>query len=159
MTHDYERLGTATLFAALDVKAGTVIGQCMLGHRDAEFIRFLRRVDKQTPAELDLHPILDNYAAHKNEAVTSWLARHPRFRVHFMPTWASSINTVEHLFATLTKRRLKRGVLRFVIELNGAIRNYLRAHNANPKPLRLTVPADTMIAKHPLGKRLVESTY
>jgi transposase len=109
MTHDYKRHGTTTLFAALDVKAGTVISQCMLRHRAAEFIRFLRLIDKQTPPELDLHLILDNYAAHKTEAVKRWLARHPRFHVHFTPTSASWINAVESLFATLTKRRLKRG--------------------------------------------------
>ena len=95
MTHDYKRHGTTTLFAALDVKAGTVIGQCMLRHRAAEFIRFLRLIDRETPADLDLHLILDNYATHKTEAVKRWLARHPRFHVHFTPTSASWINAVE----------------------------------------------------------------
>ena len=159
MMHDYKRHGTTTLFAALDVKAGTVIGQCMLRHRAAEFIRFLRLIDKQTPAELDLHLILDNYAAHKTEAVKRWLARHPRFHVHFTPTSASWINAVEGLFATLTKRRLKRGVFRSVIELNQAIRAYLDAHNADPKPFRWTAPADTIIGKHQSGKRLLESLH
>jgi transposase len=159
MTHDYKRHGTTTLFAALDVKAGTVISQCMLRHRAAEFIRFLRLIDKQTPAELDLHLILDNYAAHNTEAVKRWLARHPRFHVHFTPTSASWINAVEGLFATLTKRRLKRGVFRSVIELNQAIRAYLDAHNADPKPFRWTAPADTIISKHQRGKRLLESLH
>jgi transposase len=140
MTHDYKRHGTTTLFAALDVKAGTVISQCMLRHRAAEFIRFLRLIDRQTPTGFDLHLILDNYAAHKTEAVKRWLARHPRFHVHFTPTSASWINAVEGLFATLTKRRLKRGVFRSIIELNQAIRDYLDAHNADPNPFRWTAP-------------------
>jgi transposase len=159
MTHDYKRHGTTTLFAALDVKAGTVISQCMLRHRAAEFIRFLRLIDKQTPAKLDLHLILDNYATHKTEAVKRWLARHPRFHLHFTPTSASWINAVEGLFATLTKRRLKRGVFRSVIELNQAIRDYLNAHNADPKPFRWTASADTIIGKHQRGKRLLESLH
>uniref|UniRef100_UPI003564C025 IS630 family transposase n=1 Tax=Falsiroseomonas sp. TaxID=2870721 RepID=UPI003564C025 len=151
--------GTTTLFAALDVNAGTVISQCMLRHRAAEFIRFLWLIDKQTPAELDLHLILDNYAAHKTETVKRWLARHPRFHVHFTPTSASWINAVEGLFATLTRRRLKRRVFRSVIELNQAIRDYLDAHNADPKPCRWTAPADTIIGKHQRGKRLLESVH
>ena len=157
MTHDYKRHGTTTLFAALDVKAGTVIGQCMLRHRAAEFIRFLRLIDKRAPAGLDLHLILDNYAAHKTEAVKRWLARHPRFHVHFTPTSASWLNAVEGLFAALTKRRLKRGVFRSVIELNRAIGGYLDAHNADPKPFRWTALADTIIGKHQRGKRLLEA--
>ena len=159
MTHDYKRHGTTTLFAALDVKAGTVIGQCMLRHRAAEFIRFLRLIDRQTPPELDLHLILDNYAAHKTEAVKRWFARHPRFHVHFTPTSASWINAIEGLFATLTKRRLRRGVFRSVIELSQAISDYLDAHNADPKPFHWTAPADTIIAKHQRGKRLLESLH
>ena len=99
MTHDYKRHGTTTLFAALDVKAGTVIGQCMLRHRAAEFIRFLRLIDLRTPPDLDLHLIADNYAAHKTEAVKRWLARHPRFHMHFTPTSASWLNAAETLFA------------------------------------------------------------
>ncbi|AWV20578.1 Transposase (plasmid) [Roseomonas mucosa] len=121
--------------------------------------RFLRLIDKQTPAELDLHLILDNYAAHKTEAVKRWLARHPRFHVHFTPSSASWINAVESLFATLTKRRLKRGVFRSVIELNQAICAYLDAHNAAPKPFHWTAPANTIIAKHHRGKCLLESLH
>lgn len=133
-THDHKRHGTTTLFAALDGKAGTVISQCRLRHRAIEFIRFLRLIDKRTPAELDLHLILGNCAAHKTEAGKRWLARHPRFHVHFTPTSAAWINAVEGLFATLTERRLKRGVFRSVIEPNQAIRDHLDAHNADPKP-------------------------
>jgi transposase len=159
MTHDYKRHGTTTLFAALDVKAGTVISQCMLRHRAAEFIRFLRLIDRETAADLDLHLILDNYAAHKTEAVKRWMARHPRFHVHFTPTSASWINAVEGLFATLTKRRLKRGVFHSVLDLNHAIRDYLDAHNADPKPFRWTASADTIISKHQRGKSLLESIH
>jgi transposase len=141
------------------VKAGTVIGQCMLRHRAAEFIRFLRLIDRETAAGLDLHLILDNYAAHKTEAVKRWLARHPRFHVHFTPTSASWINAVEGLFATLTKRRLKRGVFHSVLDLNHTIRDYLNAHNADPKPFRWTASADTIIGKHQRGKRMLESIH
>lgn len=129
----------------------------MLRHRAAEFIRFLRLIDRQTPAELDLHLILDNCAAHKTAAVKRWLVRRPRFHVHFTPTSASWINAVEGLFAALTKRRPKRGVFRAVIELNQAIRDDLDAHNHGPKPFRWTAPADTIIAKHQRGKHLLES--
>jgi transposase len=157
MTHNSKRHGTTTLFAALDAKAGTVISQGTLRHRAAEFIRFLRLIDKQTPAGLDLHLILDTYAAHKTEAVKRALAQHPRFHIHFTPPSASWINAVEGLFATPTKRRLKRGVFRSVTELNQAIRAYLDAHNAHPKPCRLTTPAETIIAQHERRKRPLES--
>ncbi len=159
MTHDYKRYGTTTLFAALDVKAGTVIGQCMLRHRAAEFIRFLRLIDRSTAPQLDLHLIADNYATHKTRAVQRWLARHPRFHIHFTPTSASWLNAVEGLFATLTKRRLKRGIFRSVVELSQAISDYLDAHNADPKPFRWTAPADTIIEKHQRGKHLLESLH
>jgi transposase len=159
MTHDYKRHGTTTLFAAFDVGAGTVISQCMLRHRAAEFIRFLRLIDRSTPPQLDLHLIADNYAAHKTAAVKKWLAAHPRFHIHFTPTSASWLNAVEGLFAALTKRRLKRGVFRSVIELSQAIRDYIDAHNADPKPFRWTKPADTIIAKHRRGKRQLESLH
>ncbi len=139
----------------------------MLRHRDAEFIRFLRPIDKQTPAELEPHLILGaegdaerhNYTAHKTQAVKRWLMRHPRFHVHFTPTSGSWIDAVEGLFATLTKRRLKRGVLRSLIELNQAIQDYLNAHNADPKPFRWTAPADAIIGKHQRGKRLLKSLH
>ena len=167
MTHHYKRHGTTTLFAALHVKASTVISQCTLRHRDrdAEFIRFLRLIDKQAPAELEPHLILGaegdaerhNYTAHKTEAVKRWLVRHARFHVHFTPTSGSWIDAVEGLFATLTKRRLKRGVLRSVIELTQAIRASLAAHNADPRPFRWTALADTILGKYQSGKRLLES--
>ena len=159
MTHDYKRHGTATLFAALDVLEGRVIGQCMLRHRAAEFIRFLRTIDKATPAGQDLHLILDNYAAHKTAAVKRWLARHPRVHVHFTPTSASWLNAVEGFFATLTKRRLRRGVFHSIIDLIQAIRAYIDAHNVEPKPFVWTAPADTIIGKHQRGNHLLESLH
>ena len=159
MTHDYKRNGTTTLFAALNVLEGKVIGQCMLRHRAAEFTRFLRTIDKNTPAKLDLHLILDNYATHKTAAVELWLAKHPRFHVHFTPTSASWLNAVEGFFATMTKRRLKRGVFHSVLDLNQTIRDYIEAHNANPKPFSWTAPAEAIIEKVKRGKHLLESLH
>jgi transposase len=159
MTHDYKRNGTATLFAALDVLEGKIIGQCMLRHRASEFVRFLRTIDKNTPPERELHLIMDNYATHKAPPVRRWLARHPRFHVHFTPTSASWLNAVEGFFATLTKRKLKRGVFHSVIELTQEIRGYIETHNENPKPFRWTKPADTIIASHQRGKHLLESIH
>jgi transposase len=159
MTHDYKRYGTTTLFAALDVLDGTVIGQCMLKHRSQEFIRFLRRLDRETPAGLDLHLILDNYAAHKTQAVKRWLARHPRFRLHFTPTSASWANAVEGFFAQLTTQRLKRGTFRSVLELHRAIDAYLAAHNADPKPFVWTKPVHTILDKVSRAKQTLESVH
>jgi hypothetical protein len=155
MTRNDKRDGAGTLFAARDVKAGTVSRQCMLRHPAAEFIRFLRLIDKQTPAELDLHLIFAIFGAegdaarhtsitHKTEAVRRWLARQPRFYAHFRPISASSINAVEVLVATLTKRGLKGSVFRFIRELNEAIRDALDARTADPKSFRCTAPPRTM---------------
>lgn len=159
MTHDYKRHGTTTLFAALNVLEGKVIGQCMMRHRAAEFIRFLRTIDKATPPERELHLILDNYAAHKTAAVKRWLARHPRFHVHFTPTSASWLNAVEGFFATLTKRQIQRGAFHSVLNLNQTIRSYIDAHNADPKPFVWTAPADTIIAKVQRGNQKLESVH
>ena len=159
MTHDYKRHGTTTLFAALNVLDGTVLGRCMQRHRHQEFIRFLSALEAAVPAGKLVHVILDNYAAHKHPKVIAWLGRHPRFTFHFTPTSCSWLNAVETFFATMTKRRLKRGVFRSVIELNQAIRDYLDAHNADPKPFRWTAPADTIIGKHQRGKHLLESLH
>jgi transposase len=159
MTHDYKRNGTATLFAALNVLEGRVIGQCMLRHRATEFVRFLRTIDKNTPSKCDLHLIMDNYATHKAPPVRRWLEKHPRFHVHFTPTSASWLNAVEGFFATLTKRKLKRGVFRSVIELTQEIRSYIETHNENPKPFRWTKPADKIIAAHQRGKHQLESIH
>src|SRR6476646_3718244 len=121
MTHDYKRHGTTTLFAALDVLEGKVIGRCMQRHRHQEFIRFLNAIEAQVPARKFVHVILDNYAAHKHPKVAQWLDRHPRFAFHFTPTSCSWLNAVEGFFAKLAKRRLKRGVFRCVVDLQAAI--------------------------------------
>jgi transposase len=159
MTHDYKRHGTTTLFAALDILSGKVIGQCMLKHRAVEFVRFLRRIDKATPPELDLHLILDNYAAHKAPAVKRWLARHPRFHLHFTPTSASWANAVEGFFSQLTLRRLKRRVFQSVIELHRAVDDYLQQHNADPKPFVWTKPVDSILGKVSRAKQSLESLH
>jgi transposase len=159
MTHDYKRYGTTTLFAALDVLSGKVIGQCMLKHRAIEFVRFLRRIDKATPAALDLHLILDNYAAHKAPAVKRWLGRHPRFHLHFTPTSASWANAVEGFFSQLTTRRLKRGAFRSILELHRAVDDYLNHHNADPKPFVWTKPVDTILDKVSRAKQTMESMH
>lgn len=159
MTHDYKRYGTTTLFAALDVFEGKVIGQCMLKHRSREFIRFLRRLDQETPPELDLHLILDNYAAHKTQAVKRWVARHPRFHLHFTPTSASWANAVEGFFAQLTNRRLKRGAFRSILDLHRAIDDYLSHHNADPKPFVWTKPLDSILDKVTKAQQALESVH
>src|ERR1019366_9286904 len=134
MTHDYKRHGTTTLFAALNVLDGTVIGRNMQRHRHQEFIRFLNTIEEQVPAGKIIHAIVDNYATHKHPKVRQWLARHPRWTFHFTPTSASWLNAVEGFFAILTKRRLKRGVFRSVADLQAAINRFVAETNADPKP-------------------------
>jgi transposase len=147
MTHDYKRNGTTTLFAALSMLDGKVIGECMARHRSQEFIRFLRRIDRETPPALDLHVILDNLSAHKSPAVKKWLARHQRFHFHFTPTSSSWLNLVERWFGEITRKRIRRGVFRSLQELIVAINEYLANNNANPKIFTWTKDADTIIAK------------
>jgi transposase len=147
MTHDYKRHGTTTLFAALDVATGKVIGQCMKRHRHQEFLRFLRAIDKQTPKKLDLHLIADNYATHKHPNVKAWLEKHPRFHLHFTPTSASWLNQVERFFGLITEDRIRRGVFTSVSELEAAIQEYLDHHNADPKPFVWTKTADAILEK------------
>ena len=137
MTHDYKRHGTTTLFAALDVLEGRVIGQCMARHRHQEFIRFLNKINRETPAGRELHLIVDNYATHKHPKVRAWLERHPRFHFHFTPTSASWLNAVEGFFAKLTRQRLKRGVFKGIVDLQAAINRYLAETNRKPKALHL----------------------
>ena len=134
MTHDYKRHGTTTLFAALDVLEGRVIGQCMARHRHQEFIRFLNKINRETPAERELHLIVDNYATHKHPKVRAWLERHPRFHFHFTPTSASWLNAVEGFFAKLTRRRLKRGVFKGIVDLQAAINRFLAETTTTPSP-------------------------
>jgi len=145
-TRDYVRHGTTTLFAALDVKSGHVIADCRNRHRASEFVRFLRRIDDAVPKELDLHVILDNVSTHKTKAVHRWLARHPRFHLHFTPTYASWINLVERWFAEITQKQIRRGTHRSTKALVDAIRSYLDGWNTDPRPFVWTKTADDILA-------------
>ncbi len=147
MTHDYKRHGTTTLFAALDVLEGKVLGQCMQRHRHQEFIRFLNKINRETAPALDVHVILDNYGTHKHPKVIAWLERHRRFRFHFTPTSASWLNAIEGFFSKLTRRRLKRGVFSSVADLQEAINRFIAEHNANPKPFVWTADPYAIIEK------------
>jgi transposase len=144
-TADYLRNGTTSLFAALIVATGEVIGKLHRRHRHQEFLSFLRVIDAATPPDLDLHVILDNYGTHKTPAVIRWLVRHPRFHLHFTPTGSSWINQVERWFAELTRRQIKRGAHRSTRELEDAIRNYLKIYNEDPKPFKWTKTADQIL--------------
>ena len=147
MTHDYKRNGTTTLFAALDVKSGLVIGECKPRHRAKEFLQFLKQIDRSVQGHLDVHLVLDNYATHKTPSVNAWLAKHKRFKLHFTPTSASWLNLVERFFAEITRKRIRRGVFTSVAELAEAIHDYLDHHNANPKPFVWTKTAKVILAK------------
>jgi transposase len=147
MTHDYKRNGTTTLFAAMELGQGEVIATCMKRHRHQEWIKFLKMIDEQTPEELDLHLIVDNYATHKHEKVKRWLKRHPRFHMHFIPTSSSWLNIVEGFFRNLDERRLKRDAFRSVPQLIDAILQYVDHHNDNPKPIVWTKAADEILEK------------
>src|SRR5215467_2725697 len=159
MTHDYKRHGTTTLFAALNVLDGTVIGRCMQRHRHEEFIRFLNAVERAVPAGKLIHAIADNYATHKHPKVRAWLARHPRWTFHFTPTSCSWLNAVENFFATLTKRRLKRGVFRSIVDLQAAINRYLAEHNHKPKPFVWKADPKRVLAAIERGKQALESIH
>lgn len=147
MTHDYKRNGTTTLFAALDVLTGKVIGQCLPKHRHDEFLKFLKTIDRQVPKDLEVHLVLDNYATHKHANVKKWMANHPRFHFHFTPTSASWLNQVERWFRDLTEKNLRRGIFRSVPELIDSIEDYLEANNDNPKPYVWTATAESILAK------------
>jgi len=147
MTHDYKRHGTTTLFAALDVKSGLVIGECQPRHRAKEFIRFLKKIDRTVQKHLDLHLIMDNYGTHKTPEVKAWLARNPRFKLHFIPTSSSWLNLVERFFAEITGKRIRRGVFKSVAELEQAIADYLDRHNASAKPYIWTKTASQILIK------------
>lgn len=159
MTHDYKRNGTTTLFAALDVLKGQVIGQCMKRHRHQEFLKFLRTIDRQTPEHLDLHCIVDNYATHKKQEVKDWLAKHPRFHFHFIPTSSSWLNLIERWFRDITTRRIRRGVFTSVTQLEQAIDQYIRHNNANPKPFTWTKSAAQIVDKVKRCKALLETLH
>ena len=147
MTHDYKRNGTTTLFAALDVLTGKVIGQCLPRHRHQEFLAFLRTIDAEVPAGLQIHLILDNYATHKHADVKAWLKRHQRFHLHFIPTSSSWLNQVERWFRDLTEKNLRRGIFGSVPALITSIQTYIDASNANPKPYVWTATAESILAK------------
>ena len=147
MTHDYKRNGTTTLFAALDVAAGRLIGTCMPRHRHQEWIKFLKQIEAETPSDLDLHLIVDNYATHKHPKVKSWLKRHRRFHLHFIPTSSSWLNLVERWFREITDKRIRRGTFSNVPALIAAIESFIEAHNQNPKSFTWTAKAETILEK------------
>jgi transposase len=153
MTHEYKRNGTTTLFAALDVKTGEVIGECLPRHRAKEFIGFLKKIDRIVAKHLDLHLVVDNYKAHKTEEVQAWLAKHPRFKLHFTPTSCSWLNLVERLFAEITRQRIRRGTFASVADLETAITGWIDARNINPKPFSWTAKAGNIITKHRRAKK------
>ena len=152
MTHDYKRNGTTTLFAALDVLTGTVIGQCLPRHRHTEFLKFLKTIDREVPKRLNVHLILDNYATHNHPTVKAWLARHPRFELHFTPTSSSWLNMVEIFFGRLTDKAIRRGIFHSVPDLINAIETYLAAHNANAEPFTWTATTDQILEKVRRGR-------
>jgi transposase len=152
MTHDYKRNGTTTLFAALNVLTGVVIGQCLPKHRNTEFLRFLRIIDRQVPKGLHIHMILDNYGTHKHPNVVAWLAKHPRFHLHFIPTSSSWLNMVERWFRNLTDKAIRRGVFASVPALIAAIEAYLQANNNDPNPFVWTATAEEILEKVRRGR-------
>jgi transposase len=147
MTHDYKRNGTTTLFAAIDLAEGRIIAECMPRHRHQEWLKFLKKIDAETPAELDLHLIVDNYATHKHPKVQSWLKRHKRFHMHFIPTSSSWLNVIERWFRDITDQRIRRGAFRSVAELEAAIQDYINHHNAAPKSFVWTAKAEEILEK------------
>ena len=157
MTHDYKRNGTTTLFAALEVATGRVIGQCLPRHRHEEFLKFLRTINREVPTHLAVHLILDNYATHKHPDVTAWLAKHPRFHFHFTPTSSSWLNLVERWFRELTDKAIRRGVFASVPDLISAIESYLDAHNADPTPLVWTATAESILDKVRRARRTLDA--
>jgi transposase len=159
MTHDYKRNGTTTLFAALSMLDGKVIGDCMPRHRHQEFIRFLNKIDAETPSEVDLHLIVDNYGTHKHPRVKSWLRRHPRFHLHFIPTSSSWLNLVERWFREITDKRLRRGSFRSVPELITAIKQYLEGHNQNPKVFVWSASVERILTKIAKCKEVLDALH
>jgi transposase len=159
MTHDYKRNGTTTLFAALNVLEGKVIGECMARHRHQEFLKFLRRLDRELPAHLDLHLIVDNYGTHKKPEVKAWLAKHPRFHFHFIPTSSSWLNLVERWFRELTEKRIRRGNFYSVDELIAAIEEYMQNNNRQPKPFLWTASVEKILEKISRCKVILETVH
>lgn len=158
-THDYKRHGTTTLFAALNLLDGNVIGDCMPRHRHQEFIRFLKQIDAETQAHLDLHLIVDNYGTHTHPRVKRWVCRHPRFQLHFLPTSSSWLNLVERWFRDLTDKRIRRGSFRHVPELIAAIHEYLNHHNQHPRVFTWTASAESILAKVTKCKEALDALH
>jgi transposase len=159
MTHDYKRNGTTCLFAALNVLDGTVIGTCYPRHRNEEFLKFLRKIDRETPPELPLHLILDNYGTHNHPNVKKWFEKHPRFHVHFTPTSSSWLNLVERWFGEITRKRIRRGVFRSVPELIAAIDEFILVNNKNPKPFVWTRKVQDILEKISHCKAIIETLH
>lgn len=159
VTHDYKRNGTTTLFAALNILKGEVIGQCMPRHRHQEFLKFIRTIDKETPRELDIHCIVDNYGTHKHSKVQNWLKKHPRFHFHFIPTSSSWLNLVERWFGEITRKRIRRGIFHNVPELVQAIDSYIKCTNKNPRPFVWAKSADEIIQKVNRCKAILKSGH
>ena len=151
-THTYSRHGTTSLFAALDVATGEVLAQCHRRHRSQEFLKFLRKIDREVPKELDVHVVMDNYCTHKTAAVRNWFNRRPRFHAHYTPTYSSWLNLVERFFSLLTERQIRRGVHRTTRSLERAIEEFIATHNENPKPIRWTKTAEEIFQS--LGRLL-----
>jgi transposase len=147
MTHDYKRHGTTTLFAAIELAEGRLIGTCMPNHRHQEWIKFLKLIDKQTPSDRELHLIVDNYGTHKHPKVKSWLKRHKRFHIHFIPTSSSWLNLIERWFREITDKRLRRGTFLSVKQLIAAIMDFIDEHNADPKSFTWTAQVDDILEK------------
>lgn len=158
MTHDYKRNGTTTLFAAVNVAEGKVIGTCQPKHRHQEWFKFLKLIDQQTPADLDLHLIVDNYATHKHPKVQAWLKRHKRFHMHFIPTSSSWLNLVERWFREITDKRIRRGTFRNVKQLVAAIDDFIVQHNDSPNPFVWTAQADEILAKVARARTALDKT-
>ena len=159
MTHDYKRYGTTTLFAALSMLDGRVIGDCMPRHRHQEFIRFLKKIDSETPPELELHLIVDNYGTHKHPRVKAWLGRHPRFHLHFIPTSSSWLNLVERWFRDLTGKRIRRASFKSVPDLIHAIHEYVDNHNQNPKVFVWSAPVERILEKVAKCKEALDALH
>ena len=159
MTHDYERNGTTTLFAALNVLEGKIIGECMPRHRHQEFLRFLKRLNREFPAPQELHLIMDNYGTHTKDKVDEWLAKHPRFHFHFTPTSSSWLNLVERWFSELTEKRIRRGSFLSVDELTAAIEEFIQQNNLQPKPFVWTASVDGILQKVNKCKAISETVH
>lgn len=158
MTHDYKRHGTTTLFAAIELAEGRIIADCMPQHRHQEWIRFLRKIDAETPPQLDLHLIVDNYATHKHAKVKSWLKRHPRFHIHFTPTSSSWLNVIERWFRDITQDRIRNGTFTSVRQLTEAIMGYVEHHNGNPKTFVWTKKAEDILKKVARARKALNKT-